>query len=472
MKKYLLMAAAAMLLAVPVNSYAQLSKLKNAVKGNAKTAQTTKVAQKVDDKNALTKTYNIMPGTDRTVKVSGMGKFDINKVYEPSAAAKSKDPKASDATTPSGYNRTIAQIHAAYEHLNPAWFPQPYYDYPMFYYMDDKDSDQFQWSTMGYLMNKIMQQSWDKEYRQFFYFGNYKDSNVHDGPIVPQGYPAIQAKFARFLADPQSYPAVAGLMEGHFFVRDRQKGYYNGVHLPGEFDSKVIYSKEGFAKEMGAMNFTRGEWEKMQDEADLFCIGVLNEKVPFPIVERAFKVKLTHFEKYATNDYMKAMYCMQLEAAKEIYDGHPGNTQSGEHEALMARYNAIMANKDALYEAGKMAVQPALKLDKTVKKDAAFKNKVLALGKKELPGVTIEDVVFFNSDWEIFKSDEWPYPVTQRSQMVGFIFKKNGIYMIDRYNFIQYRKGGINSKEFDSGTLARPMGMNEAVKVEYPVKKK
>lgn len=475
-----------LVLLVPMGAHAQFGKLKNALKGTAKStakeasksvsdnasstsgAAAASTAQKADDKNAMTKTYNIMPGTDRTVKVGGMSKFDIDKVYEPSAAAKSNDPKASDTTTPNGYNRTIAQIHAAYEHLNPEWFPQPYYDYPMFYYMDDKDSEQFQWSTMGYLMNEIMLQYWDKEYRQFFYFGNYKDSNVHSGPIVPHGYPGIQAKFARFLADPQSYAAVAGMLEGHFFVRDRQKGYYDGVHLPGDFDSKVIYSKEGFAKEMGTMNFTRGEWEKMQDEADLFCIGVLYQKVPFPILERAFKVKLVHFEKYATNDYMKAMYCMQLEAAKEIYDGHPGNTQSGEHESLMQRYNAIVSQKEALYAAGKMAIMPVVKLDNTYKKDAAFKNKVLEMGKKKLPGVNIEEVVFFNEDWDIFKSAEWPYPVTQRSQPVGFIYKKDGTYFISRYTLQQFRKGDMGSNVFDSGSL---LGEGEPRKVEYPRKK-
>ena len=475
-----------LVLLVPVGANAQFGKLKKAVKGavkgtateasksvsgNSSSSSNTAAAsavQKVDDKNALTKTYEEMPGNERSVKVTGVGKFDIDKVYEPSAQAKANDPKASDTTTPNGYNRTVAQIHAAYEHLNPAWFPQPYYDYPMFYYMDDEQSTKFQWNTMGYLMNKIMEQHWDKEYRNFFYFGNYKDDNVHDGPIVPHGYPSIQAKFARFLADPQSYAAVAGMLEAHFYVRDRQKGYYDGVHLPGNSDSKVIYKNEGFAKELGTMNFTKGEWEKMQDEADLFCIGVLYQKVPFPILERAFKVKLVHFEKYADNDYMKAMYCMQLEAAKEIYDGHPGNTKSGEHESLMQRYNAIVSQKEALYAAGKMAMMPVVKLDNTYKKDATFKKQVLEMGKKKLPNVNIEEVVFFNEDWDLFKSSEWPYPVTQRSQNVGFIYKKDGTYYISRYTLQQFRKGDMGSNVFEKGSL---MGEGEPRKVEYPRKK-
>lgn len=474
MKKKNLILCLALLLLTPISANAQIGKVKNAVKKNVGTTTTQKkkdagkvkgsasdVKKAASAKDMLTKTYPTYPGMENTVSVSGISRFKVDKVYEPSAEAKAKDPMAADETVENGFTHTIGQIHAAYEHLNPEWFPQPYWEYPQYYYMGDKDSEQLHWNGPTYLQNEINKMLSDKEYSQTFKYDSYADGTGNTGWVVPCGYTTIQANFARFLADPLSWKAMVGFIEAHQLVADRQKGYYDGMRLATVEDSKEL--RKSSYSNMKTMPFTAGEWYKMQDEADLFCIGVINKKVPFKVLEDAMKVKLQHF-KNAKTDWWKATYMRQIEEAWPLFDNHPGNTKTGDYELMLDDYNKFMAERDAIYEAGKWASQDAFKLNKTVTKDAATKKKVLALGKEKHPDIQIEDVVFFNANWELAKSSEWPYPITQRTQRVGLIYKKGGIYVIDLYDWVQRRQGSVYES---TGHLEHPMGINGPQKVEY-----
>ena len=56
------------------------------------------------------------------------------KKLTPSSEALSTDKFANDETVPKGFSKSYKQIHAAYERLDPAYFPlQPYYKYPSTY---------------------------------------------------------------------------------------------------------------------------------------------------------------------------------------------------------------------------------------------------------------------------------------------------------------------------------------------------
>lgn len=471
MKKKNLILCLALLLLAPVSANAQLGKLKGAVKkttssstSSAQKNATDKVKSTASAGDVLTKTYPTYPEMENTVSVSGISKFDVDKVYEPSAEAKAKDPKATDETVENGFTHSIGQIHAAYEHLNPEWFPQPYWQNPQFYYMNDKDSEQLHWNGPTYLQTEINKMMADKEYSQTFSYDGYAGGTGNTGLSVPCGYTTIQANFARFLADPLSWKAMVGFLEAHQLVADRQKGYYEGMRLA------TVESSNELRKGSKKMPFTAGEWYKMQDEADLFCIGVINKKVPFKVLEDAMKVKLMHF-KNAKTDWWKATYLRQIEEAWPLFDNHPGNTKTGDYEPMLNDYNKFMAERDAIYEAGKWASQDAIKLNKTVTKDAATKKKVLALGKEKITEAPIEDVVFYNADWELAKSTEWPYPVTQRTQRVGFIYKKGAFYVIDRYDWVQLRQGNTGNVFESTGHIEHPMGINGPHKVEYPPKK-
>lgn len=474
MKKKNLILCLALLLMAPMSANAQLGKLKNAVKksvNDAKNSAQKNVAEKAKSTAAtaagvLTKTYPTYPEMENTVTVSGVGSFDVDKVYEASATAKAKDPMASDATVEMGFTRTIGQVHAAYEHLNPEWFPQPYWENPQFYFMNDKYSIQLHKNGPTYLQSEINKMMADKEYSLTFNYDEYGDGGGNTGLVVPCGYTTIQADFARFLADPLSWKAVVGFIEAHQLVADRQKGYYDGMRLATVETSNELRKGQGKSKKMP---YTAGEWYKMQDEADLFCTGVLNQKVPYKVLEDAMKVKLQHF-KNAKTDWWKATELRQIEAAWPLFENHPGNTKTGDYELMVNDYNKFMAERDAIYDAGKWASQDAIKLNKIVTKDAATKNKVLALGKEKLPGVQIEDVVFFNADWQLAKSSEWPYPVTQRTQRIGLIYKKGSLYVIDRYDWVQVRQGNTGNVFESTGHLEHPMGINGPHKVEYPKK--
>ena len=67
---------------------------------------------------------------------------EYKKENKPSAEALAADPKASDKTVESGYTKSISEIHAAYEQLDPELFPyQPYYKYKEFYYLHDEEAE-------------------------------------------------------------------------------------------------------------------------------------------------------------------------------------------------------------------------------------------------------------------------------------------------------------------------------------------
>lgn len=56
------------------------------------------------------------------------------KKLTPSSEALSTDKFANDESVPKGFSKSYKQIHAAYERLDPAYFPlQPYYKYPSTY---------------------------------------------------------------------------------------------------------------------------------------------------------------------------------------------------------------------------------------------------------------------------------------------------------------------------------------------------
>lgn len=117
---------------------------------------------------------------------------------KPSAEAKAADPLAGSETKMSGYSKTIGEIHAAYEHLDPAYYPyQPYYaaDYKNWFFTHDDESktvhDQTHAQFMLYANDHIASP---------YTIGKYFP--LPNGKVAPEGEPTINAGFAEFRADP------------------------------------------------------------------------------------------------------------------------------------------------------------------------------------------------------------------------------------------------------------------------------
>ena len=154
MKNLLQMAVAAALLLGSPAAYAQFGGIGKKLKEKAK----QKVEQKVDQtinktvNNAVDKTGEAIESTVNKAAKKGKKKvaekaginageagssndgktgsaFDWKKNYTPGAEARAKDPNATSAEVWKGFNKSVGQLHGAYE--NMADFTanyQPYYD--------------------------------------------------------------------------------------------------------------------------------------------------------------------------------------------------------------------------------------------------------------------------------------------------------------------------------------------------------
>ena len=117
-------------------------KVKNKVESTANDAE-DKAADKVEKsvekgKNKAEEKVEEKTGISTSKSSSNSGGSSLETLYKqnykPSAEALAADPDASNDEVWRRSTRSFAQIHAAYEHLDPKYFPlQPYYKYPAFY---------------------------------------------------------------------------------------------------------------------------------------------------------------------------------------------------------------------------------------------------------------------------------------------------------------------------------------------------
>ena len=149
--------AVALVFAISIPAEAQFGNvLKNAkrnverkVKNKAETSvdRTTDKAMNKAEKKVMEKTEEKtgLPVSESSNNNSSVSDKDgstlislYKKDYEPSKEAIENDPDASNNDVWKRSTRSFAQIHAAYEHLDPKYFPlQPYYKYPKMYGLGD-----------------------------------------------------------------------------------------------------------------------------------------------------------------------------------------------------------------------------------------------------------------------------------------------------------------------------------------------
>ena len=124
--------------------------------------------------------------------------------YTPSAQALAADPKASDQTVEPGFTKSISEIHAAYEQLDPKVFTyQPYYEYKVFYNVHDKSTEDFRVREFNSLIANIASLG-----PLNYYPVNYLKIKTPDGNLlVTMDELFRNAWTAQFVADPMSSEA-------------------------------------------------------------------------------------------------------------------------------------------------------------------------------------------------------------------------------------------------------------------------
>ncbi|EHG24106.1 hypothetical protein HMPREF9332_00307 [Alloprevotella rava F0323] len=130
LKRFLVLSAVLALAFTMANpAHAQFGNLLN------KTKKAVEKKVKKTAKSAAEKA-GVLPIEDSSI--SGDDGSGLTTLYKkkltPSSEALSTDKFANDESVPKGFSKSYKQIHAAYERLDPAYFPlQPYYKYPSTY---------------------------------------------------------------------------------------------------------------------------------------------------------------------------------------------------------------------------------------------------------------------------------------------------------------------------------------------------
>ena len=144
----IVLAAILMTGAASFSANAQFKGLGNKLKGKVEKTVKEKIEKKKQEvKEAVKKSTGVDSesdsGTVSGSSESGVGSFDYKKTYTPGDKAKAADPLATSTEVWEGFNKSVGQLHGAYE--NMADFTvnyQPYYaDNNKYYWVLNKDSE-------------------------------------------------------------------------------------------------------------------------------------------------------------------------------------------------------------------------------------------------------------------------------------------------------------------------------------------
>lgn len=202
---------------IPMAGQAQMKNLLNKA-GKA-------VEKTISSKTTEPATNSSSNGEESTFPTEQNMKFNPFGNYTPSKAAIKADPMASDNTVKKNYTKSPAQIRGAYEHLDKDLFPyQPYYDYSAagLYLDGTQQNEDFIYYTTTQC-RKMMDESFSKinglEHNGTIGIGN-------TGKCVPYSEIVINAFFAEYLADPNSYIAYRQMIKAYILAHQQFLGRF------------------------------------------------------------------------------------------------------------------------------------------------------------------------------------------------------------------------------------------------------
>ena len=404
-----------------------------AVKKSAKKAK-----EKVSEETGLS------DSSDSDSKKSKKGKggkgYDLETLYEqkfkPSAGALEADPDASSNEVWKGYTRPISRIHAAYEHLDPKYFPmQPYYKYPKMYGLGDN-------VLIGHnVLNKMIDEVLNQRPGNSVYFPpfTYDDKNGAEF-MTPAGekmgvycddifrYPFAAA----FFADPNSEAAVQKLAELLVILSPIMK---SGVEIKPETcdDYKGILDAK-----LGIVLPTM-EYEKRRFERERIMFNMALNVVDFDLI--ADRV-IDCFENVEKNDEIcqkypmirAKYYLMGTELYTQILVQHKdwNKREASDPKARKATMLYTRWTADGvvgkIMGAVRMGNIPAVSMPKGVSVSGELKTKGDAAG-RELAGHRGDEfvkVVYHSNKWQTIKEKVWPYKIIKYTLKADLITKSGG----------------------------------------------
>lgn len=205
----IVLAAILMTGAASFSANAQFKGLGNKLKGKVEKTVKEKVEKKKHEaKEAVKKSTGVDSESDSgTVSGSSeseVGSFDYKKAYTPGDEAKAADPLATSTEVWEGFNKSVGQLHGAYE--NMADFTvnyQPYYaDNNKYYWVLNKDSENR--ILNAFLSIFKLQMASDIDHKKTLDMWG----EVEDGMVIPADEMFLNAYQTQYIADPTSTQAL------------------------------------------------------------------------------------------------------------------------------------------------------------------------------------------------------------------------------------------------------------------------
>ena len=388
---------------------AQFNKIIKKAKSAVEKVQKQAPAERHDVKTA--------PATVLEPKTMPSKRLDDDTIYKPSAEAIAADPQATNETVDNGYTRTIGQIHASYEHLDPKMFPyQPYYKYKKFYFMDDSATDMDLMGHFGYLLERVLTLPDLMKFNV-----PYEDFVMEDGTkaVVPIDETWRHAYVARYLADPTSTMSF----KSYSWVLLFQKQLLGNVgHYIEDSQNGIVNAKEGLM--LPWRNLFEMRYERENKALELACT-VTNVKEITELADSWF-----NSAEKATKAYDKLWYYNMGAAIFDFVVAKHDHYNADDPlvRQVKMKYNKQKEMRLEWQEECIAKNSPGQPLPEGVSVSAEIKSKGTAAA-KAYAGANFLKVVFLKSNWETFKEQKWPYRITAYRIPIVVVTKEHGKLM-------------------------------------------
>ena len=377
------------------------------------------------------------------------GENNSKKENKPSAEALAADPKASDKTVESGYTKSISEIHAAYEQLDPELFPyQPYYKYKDFYYLHDEKSEEIRTGQYAEILMGIA-----KLPAGDFYYMPYTAIKTLSGDEVLVTYDEFfrNAWTALFIADPQSSWAF------HKYVNVLM---FENRSFEIKYTYKMSDAQKGIVNaETGALLFAPSEaaYTDVQDSRKQLALSLARTVVTMDYLQYYLNELFGQY-KSETNPLLKYILYYKIDAIMgNVFTKHKDyNSSDVANRKIEASYSAIEDQRFDIDENARAHSAPTVEMPKGVQIDGATSQKVNSLAKERL-GDEYVKTIFLDNKWAEFQENQYPYRVMHLGLPVAIIVKRNNKYLINYYDITKSPNGGNWNMMVKMGSSFQPV---------------
>jgi hypothetical protein len=380
------------------------------------------------------------------------GENNSKKENKPSAKALAADPKASDQTVESGYTKSISEIHAAYEQLDPELFPyQPYYKYKEFYYLHDEEAEKIHTGQFAEIVMGIA-----KLPSGAFYYMPYTAIKTPAGDEVLVTYDEFfrNAWTALFIADPQSAWAF------HKYVNVLM---FENRTFEIKYTYKMSDAQKGIVDaKSGALLFAPSEaaYTEVQDSRKQLALSLARTVVTMNYLQYYLNGLFEQY-KSETNPLLKYILYYKINAIMgNVFTKHKDyNSSDVANRKIEASYSAIEDQRFDNDENARAHSAPTVEMPKGVQIDGATSAKVNSLARERL-GDEYVKTIFLDNKWAEFQENKYPYRVMHLSLAVAIIVKRNNKYLINYYDITKSPNGGNWNMMVKMGSSFQPVKYN------------